>query len=61
MQKNQQYKYEERYIKTLLNTLIEEDKKRERFGQVKKNDYLKNGVKACKNLNKKLNRPTFDR
>ena len=61
MQKSQPYKYEERYIKTFLDTLIEEDKKREKLGQVKKNDYLKNGVKACKYLNKKLGRRTFDR
>ena len=25
-----------------------------------KGDYLTNGVKACKELNKKLDRPTFD-
>ena len=55
------YKYEERFIKSLLGNLVDEDKKQAKFGKIKKNDYLKNSVKACKKLNRQLKRPTFDR
>ena len=54
-------RYDERFIKLLLNDLVNEDKKQERFNQVRKGNYLKNSLKACKKLNKQLDRPTFDR
>ena len=47
-------------IKTILVDLINEDKMQGKGKKVKKGDYLKNGVKACKKLNKQLDRPTFD-
>ena len=54
-------KYEQRYIEVLLNNVLKEERNQAKIGKIKKNDYLKNGVKACKNLNKQLKRPTFDR
>ncbi len=58
---NQTPHYEERLIQRLLVDLINEDKMQGKSNNKKKGDYLKNGVKACKKLNKKLDRPTFDR
>ena len=55
------YRYEERYIKQLLDNVLKEERNQAKIGKIKRNDYLKNGTKACKKLNKKLNRPTFDR
>ena len=58
---NQTPKYEESLIKTMLAELINEDKMECKTKKQPKGDYLKNGLKACKNLNKQLDRPTFDR
>ena len=58
---NQTPKYEESLIQRLLVDLVNEYKKQESDKKVKKGDYLKNGLKACKKLNKQLDRPTFDR
>ena len=54
-------KYEERFIKSLLVNLINEDKKQTKNKNKIKGSYLDNGLKACKKLNKQLARPTFDR
>lgn len=61
MAENQTPKYEVCFIQKLLSNLISEDKMHEKHKKQPKGDYLTNGVKACKKLNKQLNRPTFDR
>ena len=54
-------KYEQRYIEVLLDNVLKEERNRAKIGKIKKNHYLKSGLKACKKLNKQLDRPTFDR
>lgn len=61
MDNNQTPKYDESLIKSMLSELINEDNMQGKGKKDKKGDYLKNGVKACKKLNKQLDRPTFDR
>lgn len=61
MLSNKTPKYEQRYIEVILDNVLKEERNQAKIGKIKKNDYLKNGVKACKKLNRKLNRPTLDR
>lgn len=60
MSKNQSPKYELNLIQRLLESLINEDKTQAKPKKRTKGDYLTNGVKACKEFNKQLDRPTFD-
>ena len=60
MNKNQAPQYELSLIQKLLADLISEDKMQVKSKKRTKGDYLTNGVKACKELNKQLDRPTFD-
>ena len=61
MSSNNTPKYEQRYIEIILDNVLNEEKHRARIGKIKKNDYVKNGVKSCKKLNRQIKRPTFDR
>lgn len=61
MDNNQTPKYDESLIKTMLVELINEDKMQSKTKKQPKYDCLTNGLKACKKLNKQLDRPTFDR
>ena len=55
------YRYEERFIKLLLDNVLKDERHQAKIGKIKKNDYLKNGGKVCRKLNRQIKRPTFER